>query len=184
MCVVGPLQEEPKSVKEAMSSSQSNQWMMVMMEEIESINSNETWDLVDLREGRRAVGFKWVFKLKQNQIAEVIRSQARLVAQGFSQRYGSDYDEVFAPVVGQTTFRTLMSLAAYRKMVVKQYHVKTAFLHGNLEEETFMRQPPGFAVASMENKVYRLKKNLYGLNDSASHPDIAAARGIVVFKKC
>lgn len=168
VCAAGPvIQEEPKTFKEAMASSQRNQWKQAMAEELDSINSNETWDLVDLPAGRRAVGCKWVYKLKRDQNGEVTRYKARLVAQGFSQRYGTDYDEVFAPVVRQTTFRTLMSVAAKRRMVVKQYDVKTAFLHGNLEEEIFMKQPPGFAVAGMENKVCRLKKSLYGLKQAA-----------------
>lgn len=137
------------------------------MEELQSIESNQTWELVDLPPGKRAIGCKWVFTRKRNSNGQVQRYKARLVAQGFSQRYGTDYYEVFAPVVRQATFRTLMSVAAKRKMMVKQFDVKTAFLHGQLEEEIFMKQPPGFAVKNAENKVCRLKKSLYGLKQAA-----------------
>lgn len=138
-----------------------------MVEEIESIRANDTWDLVDLPSGRRPVGCKWVYKIKRDSNGKPIRYKARLVAQGFSQRYGVDYDEVFAPVVRQTTFRTLMAVAAKRGMTVTQYDVKTAFLHGDLEEEIFMRQPPGFEEQGLKEKVCKLKKSLYGLKQAA-----------------
>lgn len=105
-----------------------------------------------------------MFKIKRDVNGNVSRYKARLVAQGFSQKYGTDYDEVFAPVVRQTTFRTLLSVAAKRKYNVQHYDIKTAFLNGNLEEEIYMKQPPGFTKG---NKVCKLKKGLYGLKQSA-----------------
>ncbi|KXJ67790.1 hypothetical protein RP20_CCG012118 [Aedes albopictus] len=105
--------------------------------------------------------------MKRDINGEIVRFKARLVAQGFSQQYGSDYDEVFAPVVQQTTFRTLMAVAAKKNMTVKQYDVKTAFLNGDLEEEIYMRQPCGFVQRGSEGKVCRLHRSLYGLKQAA-----------------
>ena len=155
---------EPKSFKEAMSSKNADNWMQAIKEELNAISDNETWEIADLPLGRRSVGSKWVFKEKKDSNGKTIRFKARLVAQGFSQKYGVDYDEVFAPVARQTTFRLLLSIAGTRKYHVRHYDIKSAFLNGKLEEEIFMKQPPGFQTGS---KVFRLKKSLYGLKQSA-----------------
>uniref|UniRef100_A0AAG5DV13 Retrovirus-related Pol polyprotein from transposon TNT 1-94 n=1 Tax=Anopheles atroparvus TaxID=41427 RepID=A0AAG5DV13_ANOAO len=161
------VQEEPKTVKEALARPDADKWKQAMMEELDSMKSNDAWDLVDAPEGKRVLGCKWVFRLKRMANGEIIRYKARLVAQGFNQRYGCEYDEVFAPVVRQTTFRCLMSVAAKRGMIMRQYDIKTAFLNGDLEEELYMRQPPSFSVKGVENKVCRLKRSIYGLKQSA-----------------
>lgn len=96
----------------------------------------------------------------------VVRYKARLVAQGFTQKYGTDFDEVFAPVVKQVTFRVLLSVASQKKMIVKHADVKTAYLHGVLEETVYMRRPPGLPTKD-EGKVCMLRKSLYGLKQSA-----------------
>lgn len=161
------VQEEPKSLKQALSSPNSNEWRKAMLEELASMQENDAWELVDLPVGSRAIGCKWVYTLKQDEAGNIARYKARLVAQGFNQRLGTDYGEVFAPVVRHATFRALMSVAAKKKMCVKQFDVKTAFLNGNLEEEIFMKQPPGFVVSGKESKVCRLKRSLYGLKQAA-----------------
>lgn len=166
---------EPKTFGEAISSSNADEWRKAMEDEFNSIQANETWTLVDLPPGRKAVGCKWVFKLKHGADGQIARFKARLVAQGYSQQYGSDYDEVFAPVVRQTTFRTLMAVAAKQRMIVKQYDVKTAFLNGDLQEEIYMRQPPGYVSKGNERKVCKLKKSLYGLKPPDLSPDIPRA---------
>jgi len=155
---------EPKNFKEAHHSPNRGKWFEAMTEELKSISDNKTWELVDLPDERSAIGSKWVYKIKYNQDGSVARYKARLVAQGYDQKFGTDYDEVFAPVVRPTTFRTLLSVAAHRGYRVKQYDIKTAFLNGKLEEEIYMKQPPGFEVGS---KVCRLKKSLYGLKQAA-----------------
>ncbi|XP_062556721.1 uncharacterized protein LOC134221542 [Armigeres subalbatus] len=94
------------------------------------VDANNTWTLADLPPRRKAVGCKWVYKIKYGVAGKIERFKARLVAQGFRQQYGSHYGEVFAPVIQQTTFRTLMAVAAKKNVVVKQYDVKTAFLNG------------------------------------------------------
>ena len=155
---------EPKTFKQAMNSRNAMQWKCAMEEELEAINENKTWELSDLPMGRRAIGSRWVFKEKRDGNGRTVRYKARLVAQGFSQKYGVDYDEVFAPVARQTTMRLLLSIAGARKYHVMQYDIKSAFLNGKLEEEIYMKQPPGFQEG---NKVYRLRKSLYGLKQSA-----------------
>jgi hypothetical protein len=155
---------EPKTFKQAMKSSNAHQWKMAMDEEIKAIEDNMTWELADLPPGRKAIGCKWVFKEKKDGSGTTIRYKARLVAQGFSQKFGQDYDEVFAPVARQATFRLLLSIAGTRNYHLRQYDIKSAFLNGKLEEEIYMKQPPGYEHGE---KIYRLRKSLYGLKQSA-----------------
>lgn len=115
--------------------------------------------------GRKSIGSKWVFKVKLDQDGHPAVYKARLVAQGFTQKFGVDYDEVFAPVARSETFRVLLTVASSKKMSVKQFDFKTAFLNGTLEEEIYLRQPPGFQ--EQKNKVLRLNKSLYGLKQAA-----------------
>lgn len=157
---------EPSSYKEAISSEQKAFWLEAMRDEMDSMRNNETWELCDLPDDRKAIGCKWVYKIKRSCNGSVKRYKARLVAQGFSQQYGVDYDEVFAPVVRQTTFRTLLSIAAKHNMSVNHYDVKTAFLYGQLNETIYMKQPPGFIVDG-STKVCLLKKSIYGLKQAA-----------------
>ena len=97
-------------------------------------------------EGRKAIGSKWVFKVKYNGAGSVERHNARLDAQGFSQKYGVDYDETFSPVVRFESIRTVIALAVEKGLKLHQMDVNTAFLHGELEEEVYMRQPQGFVA--------------------------------------
>ena len=161
---VNLFENEPITYEEAIRCKDSKCWLKAMNEEMKSIHKNETWSLVDLPKDRKAIGSKWVFKVKRDVNGNVSRYKARLVAQGYSQKYGTDYDEVFAPVVRQTTFRVLLSVAAKREYKVQHYDIKTAFLNGNLEEEIYMKQPPGFIKG---NKVCKLNKGLYGLKQAA-----------------
>lgn len=156
--------DEPRTYNEAIKSKYKTEWIRAMDDELQSIEQNETWKLTDLPNNRKSIGCKWVFKIKRDDSGSIARFKARLVAQGFSQKYGIDYDEVFAPVGGSTTLRVLLSFAGKLKYVVKHYDVKAAFLNGTLEEEIFMRQTQGYKVS---DKVYKLKKSLYGLKQSA-----------------
>lgn len=156
------LDADPKTYKEAISSVYCNQWIKAMQEELESLRSTKTYELKDLPAGRKAIGCKWVFKRKTED--GKIRFKARLVAKGFSQKYGEDYDEVFAPVARAPTIRLLLSMAGKLNFHVKQFDVKTAFLNGSLDEEIYMKQPEGFEKGE---KVLHLKKSLYGLKQAA-----------------
>lgn len=156
---------EPKSYNEAIQGDERVQWLTAMQEEIEAHEHNGTWELVDLPPGKTAIGSKWVFKVKTSADGEVQRHKARFVARGYSQKFGEDYDEVFAPVVMHTTFRTLLSVAAKRKMLVHHFDAKTAFLNGKLKETIYMKQPEGFD--NDDSKVCLLKKSIYGLKQAA-----------------
>lgn len=156
---------EPKTYNEAISSKFKENWVKAMKEEIKSLKKNNTWELCNLPKDRKAVGSKWVFKVKRSTDGSV-KFKARLVARGFSQKYGEDYDETFAPVVRQTTLRTLLSIAAKEKLAVHHFDVETAFLHGELNETIYMKQPTGFIEGDF-SKVCLLKKSIYGLKQAA-----------------
>ena len=122
--------------------------------------------VTELPEGREPVGSKWVFKTKVNADGKIECYKARLVAQGFSQRFGSDYDETFSPVVRLESLRTLIGLSVYYRLQLHQLDVTTAFLNGQLKEEVYMTQPEGFVQFGKEHLVCRLRKNIYGLKQS------------------
>ncbi|KAJ4724624.1 Retrovirus-related Pol polyprotein from transposon TNT 1-94 [Melia azedarach] len=149
---------EPMSFGEAI---QDEKWRNAMDEEIKAIAKNDTWELVSLPKGHKAIGVKWMYKAKQNSKGEIERYKARLVAKGYSQRAGIDYDEVFAPVACLETVRLIISLAAQNKWKIHQIDVKSAFLNGVLEEEVYIQQPTGFEVKGQEDKVLKLRKALY-----------------------
>ena len=136
-----------------------------VMEEMQALEKNGTWELMDLPNGKKSVGCKWVFALKYNTDGVIERYKARLVAKGFTQTYGIDYTETFAPVAKLNTIRILLSLAANLDWPLHQLDIKNAFLNGKLEEEVFMDIPPGFSEGN-EGKVCKLKKSLYGLKQS------------------
>jgi hypothetical protein len=139
MCLLG--MEEPSSHVEAMKELS---WKKAMNEEIKSIEENGTWKLCELPKGHKPIGLKWVFKLKKNPDGTIVRHKARLVAKGYAQRHGVDFEEVFAPVARLESVRLLMALAAQYSWQIHQMDVKSAFLNGDLIEEVYVSQPPGF----------------------------------------
>ncbi|CAI7796836.1 unnamed protein product [Closterium sp. NIES-53] len=155
---------EPATLKEALESSDAEEWKKAMESELKSIEENGTWELVELPEGRKAITSKWLFKIKSDADGKIERYKSRLVAKGYQQKEKVEYKELFAPVLKPTTLRTLLAGAAIKGWVVKQMDVTTAFLNGVLEEEIFMAQPEGFDDGS--GRVLRLKKALYGLNQA------------------
>ena len=159
--------DEPKSIEEAMEDENAVHWKKACDDEIASLAKNETWDLVQLPKGKSTVGCKWVLKKKRGANGEVNRYKARLVAQGFTQRKGIDYREVFSPVVRYSSIRTLLAIANQYDMEIHQMDVISAYLNGVLEEEIYMKQPPGYVDPKNPTKVCRLRKSLYGLKQSA-----------------
>ncbi|CAI5504379.1 unnamed protein product [Closterium sp. Naga37s-1] len=155
---------EPATLKEALESSDAEEWKKAMESELKSIEENGTWELVELPKGRKAIRSKWLFKIKSDADGKIERYKSRLVAKGYQQKEKVDYKELFAPVVKPTTLRTLLAGAAIKGGVVKQMDVTTAFLNGVLEEEIFMAQPEGFDDGS--GRVLRLKKAHYGLKQA------------------
>lgn len=158
-CVDAVELQDPRNRKEAIASTNKDKLENAMNKEIVSLHEKGTWDLVQLPPDRKSIGSKWLFKVKQDSQGNDCRFKARLVAQGFSQKYGIDYDEVFAPVVKQTTIRTLLAVAGKQQMSVRHYDVKTAFLNGDLKEDIFMKQPEGYEEPGQENLVCKLRKS-------------------------
>ncbi|GJZ85112.1 retrotransposon protein, putative, ty1-copia subclass [Tanacetum coccineum] len=155
---------EPLTYQEAVACEDSSKWKAAMEEEMDSLRKNKTWELVDHPAGQKLVSCKWLFKIKEGiEGVQKPRYKARVVARGFTQRAGIDYNEVFSPVVRHTSIRVILALTACKDYELEQLDVKTAFLHGNLEEVIYMKQPPGYEQG---NKVCLLKKSLYGLKQS------------------
>uniref|UniRef100_A0ACD5ZX98 Uncharacterized protein n=1 Tax=Avena sativa TaxID=4498 RepID=A0ACD5ZX98_AVESA len=155
--------EEPTSFGEA---EREDCWRRVMLDELQSIDDNNTWTLTSLPPGHRAISLKWVFKVKKNEHGHIVKHKARLVAKGYVQRQGVDFEEVFAPVARLESVRLILALAAHRGWEVHHMDVKSAFLNGDLEEEVYVSQPPGFITDGHEHGVYKLHKALYGLRQA------------------
>ncbi|KAI3757856.1 hypothetical protein L6452_05399 [Arctium lappa] len=154
---------EPKKAHDAMKESS---WIEATQEELLQFKLQDVWDLVDLPKGHRAIGTKWIFRNKRDERGIVIRNKARLVAQGYTQEEGIDYEEVFAPVARIEAIRLFLAYASYMNFKVYQMDVKSAFLYGSIEEEVYVCQPPGFENPSYPDRVYKLKKALYGLHQA------------------
>ena len=137
-----------------------------MEEEIEVIEKNKTWELVEKPSNKDVIGVKWVYKAKLNPDGSVLKKKARLVAKGYSQQPGVDFDESFSPVARHDTIRVLIALAAWKGWLLHQLDVKSAFLNGTLKEEVYVEQPQGFVTPDQARKVYRLRKALYGLKQA------------------
>lgn len=131
---------EPQSFKEA---AQDERWVLAMEQEIKALEDNHTWSIVDLPPGGKAIGSKWVYKMKYKSNGEIDRYKARLVAKGFTQREGLDYHETFSPVAKMVTVRTIISVAASNGWDLYQMDVNNAFLQADLHEDIFMKIPLG-----------------------------------------
>ncbi|XP_042756658.2 retrovirus-related Pol polyprotein from transposon TNT 1-94 [Lactuca sativa] len=156
-------EEEPASYDEA---RRKKEWVQAMNDEMASIEKNDTWNLVDLPKGRRAIGLKWVFKVKRDPQGNILKHKARIVAKGYIQKQGIDYEEVFAPVARIETVRVILALAGSNGWRVHHLDVKSAFLNGHLTEEVYVSQPEGFVKKNEPGKVYKLSKALYGLKQA------------------
>ena len=162
----GSMHLEPKSFKEAQECADADGWRLAMDDEIQSLNENETWELCKLPQGKKEIGSKWVYRVKVDERGNKVKLKARLVIQGYRQRYGFDYTETFAPVLRLESLRVLLALKAIHKWRTFQLDVKTAFLYGDLEEEIYMTQPEGYQIPGSEGLVCKLKKSLYGLKQA------------------
>ena len=157
---------EPECYVEALEDEHKKEWLVAMQDEIQSLHQNHTFELVKLPKGMKALKNKWVYKIKHDELSNRPRYKARLVVKGFNQKKGIDFDEIFSPVVKMSSIWVVLSLAASLDLEIEQMDVKTAFLHGDLEEEIYMEQPKGFHVREKEEYVCKLKKSLYGLKQA------------------
>ena len=155
---------EPKTLYQAKKDTSWPEWERGMLEEVNSLKQNKTWELVDLPRDRRVLSGKWVFKLKRGPHGEVLRHKARWVVRGFTQEEGVDYDETFASVVKPMSYKALFAIAAAMDYEIEQMDVKTAFLYGNVNDEVYVEQPTGYEEDT--DSVCLLDKALYGLKQS------------------
>ncbi|GJS00496.1 putative ribonuclease H-like domain-containing protein [Tanacetum coccineum] len=156
-------QVEPKKVIQALTDPS---WIEAMQDELLQFKLQKVWTLVDLPYGKRAIGTKWIYRNKKDERGIVVRNKARLVAQGYTQEEGIDYDEVFAPVARIEAIRLFLAYASFKDFVVYQMDVKSAFLYGKIEEEVYVCQPPGFEDPEFPDRVYKVEKALYGLHQA------------------
>ncbi|GJS04984.1 putative ribonuclease H-like domain-containing protein [Tanacetum coccineum] len=141
-------------------------WVEAMQEELLQFKLQKVWALVDLPNGERAIGTKWVFRNKKDKRGIVVKNKARLVAQGYTQKEGIDYDEVFAHVVRIEAIMLFFAYASFMGFIVYKMDVKSAFLYGTIEEEVYVCQPPGFEDLQFPDNVYKVEKTLYGLHQA------------------
>jgi hypothetical protein len=158
--------DEPLTYHNAITRSDADKWVHAMHPELQSIENNNTWTLCDLLAGRRCIGSKWVFKKKQDGNNFVQRYKARIVAKGYSQIAGLDFEETFAPVVRIESVRTLFAISAFFSLYILHLDCKTAFLNGNSDLDLYIQQPEGFIDKRYSNKVLCLNKSLYGLKQA------------------
>lgn len=160
--------ETPNSFEEAVSGKNAEKWREAIQEELQAHEQNKMWTLVPARKGRTPIDYKWVFKIQRTASGDVSRFKARLCARGFLQKPGLDYSETFSPVVRYDSLRILLALVAHEDLEMTQFDVKTAFLHGKLKEDIFMKIPEDLDVTSeLKESVCKLQKSLYGLKQAS-----------------
>jgi hypothetical protein len=137
-----------------------------MNDELDQIEKNNTWEMVQRPKGKNIIGSKWIFKNKLNEQGQVIKNKARLVCKGYARIEGMDFGETFAPVARLEAIRMFLAYACHKRFKVYQMDVKLAFLNGDLSEEVFMEQPKGFKLFDNPDLVCKLKKALYGLKQA------------------
>jgi histone deacetylase 1/2 len=157
------LSNEPENLQVALSNKN---WKQAMDDEYKALIENKTWHLVPHKKGNNLIDCKWVYRIKRKADGTIDRYKARLVAKGFKQRYGIDYEDTFSPVVKAATIRLVLAISVSRGWSLRQLDVKNAFLHGVLEEEVYMKQPPGYENPNAPYHVCKLDKSLYGLKQA------------------
>ncbi|GKD06113.1 retrovirus-related pol polyprotein from transposon TNT 1-94 [Tanacetum coccineum] len=154
---------EPKNYKDALTQAC---WIEAMQEELNEFERLEVWELVPRPDKVMVITLKWIYKVKLDELGGILKNKARLVARGYRQEEGIDFEESFAPVARLDAIRIFLAYAAHMNMIVYQMDVKTAFLNGILREEVYVSQPDGFVDQDNPNHVYKLKKALYGLKQA------------------
>ena len=155
----------PNKVSEALTHLG---WCSAMIEEMDALIDNGNWDLVHLLAGKKVIGCRWVFIVKVNLDGSIVRLKASLVAKGYAQTYGVYYFNTFSSVAKMTSVQIFISLATTYNWDLHQLDIKNVFLHGDLQDEVYMEQPPGFDAHGEKGRLCRLRKSLYGLKQSPS----------------
>ena len=174
-------ESDPYIYEEAINDIDAHHWVQAMKYKLDSIYSNQVWDLVKAPNGIKPVGCKWVYKRKQGIDGKVETFKARLVVKGYTQKEGIDYKETFSPVAMLKFIRILLSIAAHYNYEIWQMDVKTAFLNGNLDEEIYMMQPEGFIAKNQKHMVCKLKRSVYGLKQASRSWNIRFDQAIKSF---
>jgi len=154
----------PETFEEAVIGPLKDEWVQAIKVELKAHEENGTWKVVDKLPEYKTLSAKWVFSIKKNKDGNIERYKARLVARGYNQRKGLDYEETYAPVTGINSIRTLLSICALENLSMTQFDVTTAFLNGLLEEEVYLDHSEG--TKNQENKCLKLVKALYGLKQA------------------
>lgn len=162
----------PSSYHEAIRSNEREHWLRAMLEEINQLESNDTWSLVELPQGKKLLRGMWCFKVKLNPDFTIERYKARWVAKGYTQTHGLDYDLTYSPVIRSETMNLIFSLSTHLKLKLYHLDVKNAYLNGPVEEQIYVQQPIGFQHCDYPNYVCKLNKSLYGLKQSARNWNI------------
>ncbi|CAK9800989.1 Copia protein [Anthophora plagiata] len=165
MCAQSFINEIPNSYEEIQKNENKLKWEKAINDELDSLIINKTWTLVEKPKNRNIVDCKWIFTIKNNEHGNPSKYKARLVARDFSQKYLTDYNETFAPVVRIASFRFIIAFANQFNLLIHHMDVKTAFLNGELKEDIYMKVPQG--VMSKSNEVCKLNKAIYGLKQAA-----------------
>jgi histone deacetylase 1/2 len=154
---------EPQYLIEALSDTN---WKQDMQNEYDTLLANSTWHLVPPCSNKNIINCKWVYCIKKHADGTTDRYKAFLVAKGFKQRYDIDYEDTFSPVVKNPTVRLVLSISVSKGWSLTQLDLKNMFLHGVLEEDVYMKEPPGFQSSTTPNYVCKLDKALYGLKQA------------------
>jgi Reverse transcriptase (RNA-dependent DNA polymerase) len=158
--------DKPVTYEDACSGANKFDWKKAIHSEMESLSEKQTWKLVPLSQGNKALKPKRIFKIKPDPVNQKKTLKARLVVRGFEQQYGIDYFETFAPVARIKSIRLMLSVELHKGMFLHQMGVKTAFLNGKLNEEVYMKQPEGCTNMEFLDYVFKLQKAIYGLKQA------------------
>jgi Reverse transcriptase (RNA-dependent DNA polymerase) len=166
MALVTLADDEPENYREAMKSANTKKWRQACEEEYNMLMGYHTWDLVEKPDDANIVGSRWVFRVKRDNIGDINKFKSRVVAQGYSQIAGVDFQETFSPTIRLTSIRLILALACKYNLVLQHINTKGAYLNGKLDDTVYMRQTEGFIKPGEENLVCKLNKGIYGLKRS------------------
>ena len=166
LALVTLTEDEPANYREAMRSPDADKWKISMKNEYDTLMGYQTWELIERPPNTNIVGSRWTFRVKRDNLGRVNNLKSRLVAQGFLQVPGLDFNKTYSPTIRFTSIRLILALACRYNLELHHINVKGAYLNGVLDEDVYMRQPEGFIEKGKEHLVCKLKKGLYGLKQS------------------